>query len=103
MAVPLHRFDQNGHQRPQPLATDPVRRLPNHDQRPAYAATNSSRVVMLIRLILDPAEKDRSGANQMRQWVSFGQHSSRGNAPSHPDRRATYEAGSFLIDRLGAG
>ncbi len=39
----------------------------------------------------------------MRQWISFGQHSSRGNAPSHPDRRATYEAGSFLIDRLGAG
>jgi hypothetical protein len=44
---------------------------------------------MLIRLILDPAEKDRSGANQMRQWFSFGQHSRRGNAPSHLDRRAT--------------
>ena len=24
MAVPLHRLDQNGHQRPQPLAADPV-------------------------------------------------------------------------------
>jgi hypothetical protein len=44
---------------------------------------------MLIRLILDPADKDRPGANQMRQWFSFQEHSRRGNAPSHPDRRAT--------------
>jgi hypothetical protein len=40
--------------------------------RPAIAATNSSRVVMLIRLIIGPADENRSGANQMRQWVSFG-------------------------------
>jgi hypothetical protein len=39
---------------------------------------------MLIRLILDPADKDRPGANQMRQWISFQEHSRRGNAPSHP-------------------
>jgi hypothetical protein len=47
---------------------------------------------MLIRLILDPADKDRPGANQMRQWISFQEHSRRGNAPSHPDRRATQRA-----------
>src|SRR5947199_345718 len=26
---------------------------------------------MLIRLIADPADEHRSGANQMRQWLSF--------------------------------
>ena len=46
------------------------------------AATNSSRVVMLIRLILDPADKDRPGANQMRQHLSFREHFRRGNAKS---------------------
>jgi hypothetical protein len=35
---------------------------------------------MLIRLILDPADEHRSGANQMRQWLSFREHSRRGNA-----------------------
>jgi hypothetical protein len=35
---------------------------------------------MLIRLILDPADKDRPGANQMRQSISFQEHSRRGNA-----------------------
>jgi hypothetical protein len=33
MAVALHRFDQQGRERLQPLATDPIRRLPEHDQR----------------------------------------------------------------------
>jgi len=35
---------------------------------------------MLIRLILDPADEHRSGANQMRQWLSFQEHSRRGKA-----------------------
>jgi len=30
--VPLHRLDHNGYQGPQPLAADPVRCLPDHDQ-----------------------------------------------------------------------
>src|SRR5438105_13932458 len=59
------------------------------EYRPAIAATNSSRAAMLIRLIPDPADEHRSGANQMRQWLSFQEHSRRGNASSHPDRRAT--------------
>jgi len=44
---------------------------------------------MLIRLILDPADEHRSRANQMRQWLSFQEHSRRGNASSHLDCRAT--------------
>jgi hypothetical protein len=35
---------------------------------------------MLIRLILDPADEHRSGANQMRHWLSFQEHARRGNA-----------------------
>ena len=31
--MPLHCLNQDGHQRPQPLAADPVRRVPDHDQR----------------------------------------------------------------------
>src|SRR6266705_190375 len=50
------------------------------EYRPDIAATNSSRTAMLIRLILDPADEHRSGANQMRQWLSFQEHSRRGNA-----------------------
>src|SRR5205085_10280223 len=50
------------------------------EYRPAIAATNSSRAAMLIRLIPDPADEHRSGANQMRQWLSFQEHSRRGNA-----------------------
>jgi hypothetical protein len=38
---------------------------------PAIAATNSSRAVMLIHLITNPADENRSGANRMRQRVSF--------------------------------
>src|SRR6516225_179298 len=53
--------------------------------RPAIAATNSSRAAMLIRLILSPADENRSGANQMRQHTSFREHFRRGNA-----RDATY-------------
>ena len=36
MPVPLHRLHQHRQQRPQPLAADPVRRLPQHDQRLAH-------------------------------------------------------------------
>jgi hypothetical protein len=57
--------------------------------RPAIAATNSSRAAMLIRLIISPADENRPGANQMRQHLSFREHSTRGNAASCPDRRAT--------------
>src|SRR5437588_5893073 len=67
------------------------------EYRPAIAATNSSRAAMLIRLIPDPADEHRSGANQMRQWLSFQEHSRRGNASSHPDRRATLASKSTLI------
>src|SRR5438132_14068175 len=39
---------------------------------PCYrCATNSSRAAMLIRLIVSPADENRSGANQMRQHLSF--------------------------------
>src|ERR1700722_13652375 len=65
--------------------------LSAREYRSAIAATNSSRVAMLIRLIPDPADEHRPGANQMRQWLSFRDRSRRGNAPSHPDRRATTE------------
>src|SRR5271155_4589065 len=54
-----------------------------------YAATNSSRAAMLIRLIFSPADENRSGANQMRQHLSFWEHFTRGNAASYPDCRAT--------------
>src|SRR5690349_20087514 len=37
---------------------------------------------MLIRLILSPAHEHRSGANQMRQHLSFREHFRRGNAPA---------------------
>jgi hypothetical protein len=53
---------------------------------------------MLIRLILDPADEHRSGANQIRQWLTFQEHSRRGNAASHPDRRATLFLGYFVFD-----
>src|SRR4029077_10012832 len=43
---------------------------------------------MLIRLILSPADEHRLGANQMRQHLSFREHFRRGNAVSHPVRRA---------------
>jgi transposase len=35
---------------------------------------------MLIRLIISPADEHRSGANQMRQQLSFREHFRRGNA-----------------------
>src|ERR1700730_17146747 len=35
---------------------------------------------MLIRLTLSPADEHRSGANQMRQHLSFREHFRRGNA-----------------------
>jgi hypothetical protein len=43
---------------------------------------------MLIRLILSPADEHRSGANQMRQHLSFREHFRRGNASAHPVCRA---------------
>ena len=36
VAVPLHRLDQDRHQRAQPLAADSVRGFPEHDQRLAH-------------------------------------------------------------------
>src|SRR5271169_5056177 len=52
---------------------------------------------MLIRLILDPTDEHRSGANQMRQWLSFQEHSRRGNA-----RRKLRDAGRGLQNALWA-
>ncbi len=49
--------------------------------RAAIAPTNSSRVVMLTRLINAPAAEHPRGANQMRQRVNSRQHFRRGNAP----------------------
>src|SRR5712671_3035621 len=43
---------------------------------------------MLIRLILSPADEHRSGANQMRQHLSFREHFRRGNAPAWDARQA---------------
>jgi hypothetical protein len=42
---------------------------------------------MLIRLIISPADEDRSGANQMRQHLSFREHFRRGNA----DKRVNHD------------
>ena len=36
MAVLFHRFDQDRHQRPQPLTADTIRCFPQHDQRLAH-------------------------------------------------------------------
>ena len=46
-------------------------------------AADSSRVVMLIRLIFDPAAELRRTTNQMRQQLIPPQHFRRGNASSH--------------------
>jgi hypothetical protein len=35
---------------------------------------SSSRVIMVIRLIIDLADQNRPGANQMRQRVGYRQH-----------------------------
>ncbi|HEV7981443.1 MAG TPA: hypothetical protein VGP86_00970, partial [Xanthobacteraceae bacterium] len=60
---------------------------------------------MLIRLILDPDDEHRSGANQineMRQWFSFQEHSKRGNAASHPVcRAATLDVRGFAFRAAG--
>src|SRR5579862_6418613 len=69
--------------------------LSAREYRSAIAATNSSRVAMLTRLIPDPADEHRTGANQMRQWLSIQEHFRRGNAASHPVCRA---AGDFAHD-----
>src|SRR5438067_5545568 len=37
MAVPLHGLEQDRQQRPEPLATNPVGCLPDHDQRLAHS------------------------------------------------------------------
>jgi SNF2 family DNA or RNA helicase len=58
---------------------------------------------MPIRLILSPADENRSGANQMRQHLSFREHFRRGNARSYPDCRATTDRKSNAFakhDRL---
>jgi hypothetical protein len=45
VAMPFHRLNQDRHERPQPFATNSIRRLPDHDQRRAH------RVVVLKRSI----------------------------------------------------
>src|ERR1700741_5439597 len=52
---------------------------------------------MLICLIPSPADEHPSGANQMRQHLSFREHFRRGNARSYPARRATRS----LFDQMG--
>src|SRR5215469_14095496 len=72
--------------------------------RLAIAATNSSRAAMLIRLIISPADENRSGANQMRQHLSFREHFRRGNAETgvnqdeHCFRRRDEREGVAPID-----
>src|SRR5713101_5397670 len=70
------------------MRTFSPRRLPPY--RSAIAATNSSRTAMLTSLIEITLAAYRRGANQMRQQLSVGEHFWRGNASSHPDRRATH-------------
>src|SRR3954465_14593609 len=63
------------------LVQNPTPLVPISPRIPVcYAATNSSRPPMLIRLIISPADENRSGANQMRQHLSFREHFRRGNA-----------------------
>src|SRR4051812_45098168 len=54
------------------------RPLPRY--RAARAASSSSRVAMLTRLIATPAAEPASGANQMRQRLNIREHFRRGNA-----------------------
>jgi hypothetical protein len=49
---------------------------------------------MLIRLIISPADENRSGANQMRQHLGFREHFRRGNAP--PGDIISESAGDFV-------
>ena len=42
---------------------------------------------MLIRLIISPADQNRSGANQVRQHLSVREHFRRGNAPEQTANR----------------
>src|SRR5271163_3726152 len=55
MAVPLHRLNQNGDERPQPLAADPVRRLPDHDQRFPYSVVVDTASRSWCGLLVCPA------------------------------------------------
>ena len=57
--------------------------------RSMTAATSSSRVAMLTRLIAISPTPSGSGAFQMRQRINIREHFWRGNAAAHPDRRAT--------------
>jgi hypothetical protein len=50
---------------------------------------------MLIRLIISPADENRSGANQMRQHLSFREHFRRGNAAS--SRLPRYNWGRMFV------
>jgi hypothetical protein len=54
---------------------------------------------MLIRLIISPADENRSGANQMRQHLSLREHFRRGNAPSHRDWRVWVESGGSRFSK----
>src|SRR3954452_24410315 len=74
--------------------------------RSMTAATSSSRVAMLTRLIAISPTPSRPGAFQMRQRINIREHFWRGNAlaatpNSHPDRRATIEALEEALARHG--
>src|SRR3954468_21890975 len=63
--------------------------------RSMTAATSSSRVAMLTRLIAISPTPSGSGAFQMRQRINIWEHFWRGNARRHPDCRAA------VIDLFG--
>jgi hypothetical protein len=58
---------------------------------------------MLNRFICNPRPEHLRGANQVRQQLTIREHSWRGNANSHPVRRATHDAknGPESQDRQG--
>jgi hypothetical protein len=56
---------------------------------------------MLIFLITLPRGSIQPGANQMRQRLEIQEQFRRGNATSHPDRRATLEPKALCGEGLG--
>ena len=52
MAVPFHGFHQDGNQRFQALATDPIRSFPDHDERLTHG------------VIIDAAARTRAVASE---------------------------------------
>jgi hypothetical protein len=67
MAVPFHRIDQDRHQRPQPLAANPARGFPDHDQRLAHrlviSAPSGTRARLPVGL---PGTKQTHGVLAMQ-------------------------------------